>query len=118
MPTLLDRSQEKEALDELLGAVRAGLSGAVVLVGEAGVGKTALLDYAAASAGAEMEVVRVVGIESETEFGFAALHQLVVPFVGRLERLPAPQTRGARFPRSAWSRLLDPPTFSSSGWPR
>ncbi len=91
MPTLLDRSQEKEALDELLGAVRAGLSGAVVLVGEAGVGKTALLDYAAASAGAEMEVVRVVGIESETEFGFAALHQLVVPFVGRLERLPAPQ---------------------------
>ncbi len=89
--TLLDRVQEKEALDEVLGAVRAGLSGAVVLVGEVGVGKTVLLDYAAASAAAEMDVVRVVGNESETELGFAALHQLVVPFLGRLGRLPAPQ---------------------------
>ncbi len=91
VPTLLDRVQEKEALDELLGAVRAGLSGAAVLLGEAGVGKTALLDYVAASAAAEMDVVRVVGNESETELGFAALHQLVVPFLGRLEGLPIPQ---------------------------
>ncbi len=94
--TLLDRVQEKEALDEVLGAVRAGLSGAVVLRGEPGVGKTALLDYAAASAAEEMDVVRAVGNESETELGFATLHQLVVPFLGRLGRLPAPRARGAR----------------------
>ena len=87
---LFDRVSEKVALDGLLGAVRDGLSGVIVLRGEAGVGKSALLEYLVASAG-DMDVVRAVGIEFEMELGFAALHQLLVPFLGRLERLPAPQ---------------------------
>ena len=61
-----------------------------MLRGEAGIGKTALLEYAIASA-ADMQVCTSVGIESEMELGFAGLHQLLVPFLGRLERLPGPQ---------------------------
>jgi hypothetical protein len=51
---------------------------------------TALLDYAVDSA-RELDVVRLVGIESETELGFAALHQLLLPFLGRIDALPEPQ---------------------------
>jgi DNA-binding CsgD family transcriptional regulator len=87
---LFDRGPEKEALDRVLTGVREGLSGALVVRGEAGIGKTALLEYAVGAA-ADMQVARAVGIESEMELGFAALHQLLVPFLGRLERLPAPQ---------------------------
>ncbi len=87
---LVDREAEKQELDGLLAAVREGLSGAVVLRGEAGIGKTALLEYAVGSA-ADMRIARAVGIESEMELGFAGLHQLLVPFVGGLERLPGPQ---------------------------
>jgi DNA-binding CsgD family transcriptional regulator len=87
---LVDRKAEKQELDGLLGAVREGFSCAVVLRGEAGIGKTALLEYALGSA-AGMRIVRAVGIESEMELGFAALHQLLVPFLGRLESLPVPQ---------------------------
>ena len=58
--------------------------------GEAGVGKTALLEYAIESA-SDLWVLRVVGVESETELAFAALHQLCAPLLDRLERLPAPQ---------------------------
>jgi DNA-binding CsgD family transcriptional regulator len=89
-PMLFDRGPEKEALDRVLAAVREGLSGALVVRGEAGIGKSALLEYAVESA-ADMQVARAVGIESEMELGFAALHQLLVPFLGRVERLPAPQ---------------------------
>jgi DNA-binding CsgD family transcriptional regulator len=98
VPTLLDRSAEREGLDGVLEAMRAGLSGALVLVGEAGVGKSALLEYAVASA-ADMDVLRATGIESEMDLGFAALHQLLMPILGRLERLPAPQREalGAAF---------------------
>ncbi|HME01471.1 MAG TPA: ATP-binding protein, partial [Solirubrobacteraceae bacterium] len=64
MPTtLFDREREKHALDRLLAAVRQGLSGAFVLRGEAGIGKTALLEYAIESAG-DMQVARVTGVES------------------------------------------------------
>jgi len=87
---VLDRHHEKAALDGLLRTVRAGLSGALVLRGELGIGKTALLDYAVASA-PDMQLARVVGVESEMELGFAALHQLVLPFVPALDRLPTPQ---------------------------
>jgi hypothetical protein len=62
----------------------------VVVRGEAGVGKTALLDYSVRSA-ADLKVVRAVGVESEMELPFAALHQLCGPLLDRLERLPAPQ---------------------------
>ena len=65
------------------------MSAALVLRGEAGTGKSALLDYAVESAG-DLGVVRIVGIESEAELGFAALHQLLVPYLGDLESLPGP----------------------------
>jgi len=89
---LIDREAEKQELDGLLAAVREGFSGVLVLRGEAGIGKTALLEYALRSA-ADMRIARAVGIESEMELGFAGLHQLLVPFVGRLERLPGPQCK-------------------------
>ena len=94
--TLLDRLAERAALDRLLDAARGGLSGALVLRGESGVGKTALLDYAARSA-AGLRVTRVAACESEMALGFAALHQLLVPF------LPGP---GGCRRRSAWPWTL------------
>ena len=87
---LLDRTVETGALEGVLAAVRDGLSGVLVLRGEAGVGKTALLDWAAGQAG-DMQVARVAGAEDEMDMGFAGLHQLLVPFLGGLEGLPAPQ---------------------------
>lgn len=87
---LLDRARERAALDALLDTARSGLSGTLVLRGEVGIGKTALLDRAVGSA-SDFRVVRALGIESEMELGFAGLHQLVVPFLPRLERLPGPQ---------------------------
>src|ERR671914_573218 len=77
-------------LDRVLEDVRAGRSGALVIRGEPGVGKTALLEYAIDSA-ADLRVARAVGVESEMELCYAALHQLCLPMLDRLERLPAPQ---------------------------
>ena len=102
---LLDRVAEKDALDGVLAAVREGLSGVIVLRGEAGVGKSALLKYVAASA-ADMDVARTLGIESEMELGFAALHQVLVPFLSRLERLPGPQREALG---SAFGLVAGPP---------
>ena len=87
---LMDRVVETGALERVLAAVRDGLSGVLVLRGEAGIGKTALLDIAVAQA-RDMQVARVVGVESEMDLGFAGLHQLLVPFRGGLQRLPVPQ---------------------------
>lgn len=87
---LVNRAREMEALDALLNAVRDGLSGTLVLRGQPGIGKTALLECAVDSAN-DFLVTRALGIESEMEFGFAALHQLVLPFLPHLDRLPAPQ---------------------------
>ena len=87
---LINRDHERQALDQLLDAARAGLSGSLVLRGEPGIGKTALLDYAADRASG-MQVARVLAIESEMELGFAALYQLLVPFLDRIEELPEPQ---------------------------
>jgi DNA-binding CsgD family transcriptional regulator len=87
---LVNRVHETAALQALLETVRAGMSGTLVLRGEAGIGKTALLECAISSAN-DFRVVRALGIESEMELGFAGLHQLIVPFLSRLERLPAPQ---------------------------
>ena len=77
-------------LSGLLAQVRGGRGAVVVVRGEAGVGKSALLDYAAASA-ADLTVVRAVGVESEMELAFAGLHQLCAPMLHRLDRLPGPQ---------------------------
>jgi DNA-binding CsgD family transcriptional regulator len=90
---LVGRRDECDVLDGLLVAARAGRSGVLVLRGEPGVGKTALVDYTVGSASG-FRVARVVGVESEMELAFAALHQLCAPMLGRLEHLPDPQ-RGA-----------------------
>ena len=87
---LRGRRSECEALDRLLDDVRRGRSGALVVRGEAGVGKTALLDYAIESA-SDLQVVRAVVVESEMELAFASLHQLCAPMLDRLGRLPGPQ---------------------------
>ena len=87
---LLDRHAERAVLDRLLDAARGGRSGVVVVRGEAGVGKTALLDYAVQSA-AGMRIARLAGIESEMELSFAALQQCCLPILDLLERLPEPQ---------------------------
>ncbi|HEV2258911.1 MAG TPA: ATP-binding protein, partial [Streptosporangiaceae bacterium] len=87
---LLDRLPERAALSQLLDAARAGRSGALVVRGEPGVGKTALLDWAIGSA-AGLRVTRVAGVESEMELAFAALQQLCAPMLDKLEGLPDPQ---------------------------
>ena len=87
---LLGRRSERAALDRLLGGARAGRSAVLVVQGEPGIGKTALLHYAACRAEG-FRVVRASGIESEMELPFAGLHQLCVPMLDRLERLPGPQ---------------------------
>jgi predicted ATP-dependent serine protease len=80
---------EREALERLLDAVRGGQSRVLVVSGEPGVGKTALLESAIRSASG-FRVMRAVGVESEMELAFAALQQLCAPLLDRLARLPAP----------------------------
>ncbi|MEV0797460.1 AAA family ATPase [Kribbella sp. NPDC050281] len=87
---LRGRRHENAVLDGLLTAARTGQSGVLVLCGEAGVGKSALLDSLAARS-QSYRVTRVVGIESEMELAFAGLHQLCQPFLDHLDRLPRPQ---------------------------
>ena len=89
-PKLLDRDDERALLDGLLAAATGGLSGALVVHGEAGMGKTALLDYAANSS-FSLPLARISGVEAEREFGFAGLHRLLLPFLSHLEELPRPQ---------------------------
>ena len=87
---LRGRARECVALDGLLSDVRAGQSRSLVVRGEAGIGKTALLEYLISSA-SDLTVVRTAGVESDMELAFASLHQLCVPLLGRLDRLPGPQ---------------------------
>jgi DNA-binding CsgD family transcriptional regulator len=87
---LTDRRAERGVLDQLLDAVCAGESRPLVVHGEAGAGKTALLEYLAGRA-AGCRVAGVAGVQSEMELAFAALHQLCAPLLDRLEALPAPQ---------------------------
>ncbi len=87
---LLDRRGERAAVDRVLDQARAGSSAVLVVRGEPGIGKTALLDYAVGRA-LGFRVVRAWGVESEMELAFAGLHQLCVPMLGRLEQLPGPQ---------------------------
>jgi predicted ATPase len=87
---LLGRRGECAALDQLVASVRAGPSRALVLRGEAGVGKSALLKYLVQHASG-CGVARAAGVESEMELAYAGLQQLCAPFLGRLERLPGPQ---------------------------
>src|SRR5918992_370677 len=92
---LWGREPECTLLDELVSAVRRGESRSLVLRGEAGIGKTALLEYLVESA-SDLSVARARGVESEMELAFASLHQLCAPLLDRLERLPAPQRDALR----------------------
>jgi DNA-binding CsgD family transcriptional regulator len=87
---LLGRQREREVLGRLLGAARGGDGGVLVVHGEPGVGKTALLDWTVEE-GRQLRVLRTVGVEGEMELPFAALQQLCSPVLDRLERLPDPQ---------------------------
>src|SRR5205814_7448199 len=90
IPMLRGRRDEVAVLDGLLEAARGGRSGVLLLRGEAGLGKTALLEHAIESA-SDVTLLRAVGVESEMELAFAALHQLCVPIHDFVDRLPGPQ---------------------------
>jgi DNA-binding CsgD family transcriptional regulator len=92
---LTGRRAECGVLDKLLAAVRAGESRVLVVHGEPGVGKTALLEYLADRA-AGCRVLRVAGVQSEMELAFAGLHQLCAPLLGRLGVVPEPQREALR----------------------
>ncbi|MEU0934202.1 AAA family ATPase [Embleya sp. NPDC005971] len=87
---LRGRRSECRALDQVVADARAGDSRVLVLRGEAGVGKSALVEHMVGNA-AGCRVLRVVGVESEMELAFAGLHQLCMPIMGRIDRLPDPQ---------------------------
>ena len=87
---LRGRRSECERLDRLLEAVGGGEGRALVLRGEAGIGKTALLEYVAGRASG-FRVERAAGVQSEMELAFAGLHQLCAPMLARRDRLPEPQ---------------------------
>ncbi|MEH1168690.1 AAA family ATPase [Micromonospora sp. CPCC 205539] len=89
-PALRGRRRERETLDRLLRDVRAGHSRVLVLRGEAGAGKTALLDYLGEHA-SPGRVTRAAGVEPESEIAYSALQQLCAPLLGHLDRLPEPQ---------------------------
>ena len=87
---MLGRAGECGMLDALVAGVRRGESRSLVLRGEAGIGKTALLEYLVESA-SDLTVVHAVGVEAEMELAYAGLQQLCAPLLDRLARLPAPQ---------------------------
>src|ERR687883_957339 len=87
---LLGRRSECETLDRLVATVRAGESAVLVVRGEPGVGKSALLAYLTERASG-CRLARAAGVESEMELPFAGLHQLCGPMLDHLDRLPAPQ---------------------------
>ena len=92
---MVGREREQRRLDALLDAARAGNSGVLVVRGEAGIGKTTLLDYAAERAGG-MRMLRACGVQAEIGLAFAALDQLLRPVLGLLDALPARQAGAVR----------------------
>jgi DNA-binding CsgD family transcriptional regulator len=92
---LIDRHAECGVIDGLLEAIRAGESRALVVSGEPGVGKTALLEYLSEQA-SECRLARAAGVQSEMELPFAGLHQLCAPMLDNLPRLPLPQREALR----------------------
>src|SRR3954452_3540461 len=89
---LRGRARECAVLDGLVGDVRRGESRSLLLRGEAGIGKTALLEYLVESA-SDLTVLQAVGVESEMELPYAGLHQVCASLLDRLDRLPTPQRR-------------------------
>jgi|SRR5579872_3479174 len=92
---LVGRDGERRDIGRLLEQARDGISGTLVLRGEPGIGKTALAEYAAGSAGA-MRVLRVTGTEAEAELALAGLYSLLQPLAGYLGALPASRAAAVR----------------------
>jgi DNA-binding CsgD family transcriptional regulator len=92
---LVGRESECNRIDALLSAARGRRSGSLVVRGEAGIGKTALLDYAIERAG-DFRVLTALGVESEAEFAFAGVEQLIRPVMDVLSELPPPQARALK----------------------
>src|SRR6266487_2207120 len=88
---IVSRTAELARLDALLAGLVRGEGSALVVHGEAGIGKTTLLDALVERAGAEITVLRVCGAETEVQLAFAVLADLLHPLAGELESLPAPQ---------------------------
>src|SRR5215211_993816 len=105
---LAGRRAELDAVGRLLGGARAGRAGALLVCGEPGIGKTALLRAAAGSAEG-MERLEARGLESEAELPFAGLLDLVRPLVGLLDRLPALQSAVLAAAVALGPRGPDPP---------
>jgi DNA-binding CsgD family transcriptional regulator len=95
LPAFRGRTNERAVLDRLLESVRGGESAVLVIRGEAGVGKTALLRYAARQA-AGFRVAQIGGVESEMELPYAGLHQLCAPMLGQVDAIPEPQQAALR----------------------
>ena len=87
---LVGRAAERAAVDAILADAKRGQGGALVLTGQPGIGKSALVRYAIDVA-SEFRVVRSAGVESEMAFGYAGVHQVVLPILDHLGELPAPQ---------------------------
>src|SRR5436190_4593049 len=92
-PLLVGRESEIRRLDALVDAARRGRGGVLVVRGEPGIGKSALLAYVREGASGGFRVMRASGAEFEMELPFAALHQLCTPVLGRLAALPARHRR-------------------------
>ena len=104
---LVDRSAEREVLGGLLARAAEGYSGTLVLRGEVGVGKTALLDVTVAAAtAAGLQTARLTGVEPETQLGYAGLHRFLLRFADQLEQLPGPQRDALQ---STFGLLAAPP---------
>src|SRR4051794_38677207 len=94
-PAFLGRSGERDMLDRLLETARAGQRRVLLIRGEAGIGKTALLGYAAGQA-AGFHVAEIAGVEAEMELPFAGLQRLCAPMLAQLDALPDPQQNALR----------------------
>jgi DNA-binding CsgD family transcriptional regulator len=114
--TLVDRTEERAALEGVLGLARAGASSVLTMVGEPGVGKTALLEYAVQAASG-FRVARASGVESEMELAFAGLQQLCSPLLAGLARLPGAQRTAVEtaFGLSAGTGVPPDPLFVGLG---
>lgn len=106
--TLVGRATELATIDGLVAAGRAGRSGVLVIRGEAGIGKSALLQHATTVADG-MTVLKAVGTESESVLAFAGLHQLLRPLLRAVDRLPPPQAEALRAAFALSADTVDDP---------
>lgn len=95
LPNLVGRQRECGVLDELVAGSRQGTSAVLVIRGEAGIGKSALMDYLATQ-GSGLALTRTRGVEADMELAYAGLHQLCAPFLAQIDALPEPQRDALR----------------------